>query len=889
MKHKETNPDALLDEAIRQIRDKKLDEAAVGDSARRVWARLGSAESPAVGAQAPQASGVIRSCKDWQALIPAHLKKELPEAQALLVEDHLHECVPCRRALRALKEGERIARTPLAPRRAFSWKGAAGLAAAVVVLAVGLYQTGVMDQFLPAPQGPRASVQEVEGTLFRVSAHGTEPLDSGQAIDESQEIRTAKGSRAVLQLRDGSRIEVGERTELYLTETRGGKKINLARGNIIVEAAPQREGYLRVGTSDCLVSVKGTIFSVVRGTKGSRVSVIEGEVVVEHGSETSTILPGQQISTSQSLAAVPVEREIAWSRNAGEHTALLHELTALQKDIEKVFHPDLRASPVLLDLAPAGTVAYFSLPNVSTSLPEAQRLFQERLQQSPLLRRWWSQTGEDIEPRMQEILSRLQAFGDHLGDEVAAAVVADEKGEPENLAAVAEVVNEAAFRAVLSEEVARINAEIGKEALRIVEDPFTAQSDGPGDRLFLYSGDGIFAASPSIELLRAVAEARRAGGSEFVGTPFHQRLAAAYGEGVGYLFGVDVQGLLAGGVANLKRSGASEREVFRSLGVLDVQNLIVERKPSGDGLETRAVVSFGEARRGVASWLAEPAAMGSLQFISAEANAAAAFVVKNPVLMVQDLFEIIRSSDSEAWRQLVDFQLERGINIEQDFAAPLGGEIAFALDGPVLPEPSWKLIVEVYDPARLQQTIEWAVEQINQETAQHGGPGFELLVQPAAGRVFYTLLSRDGKTEIHYVFADGYLVAGPGRALLINALQYRQTGYTLPTSPDFQELLPRDGRANFSALVYQDLGPLLQPLAERISNAAEGLGEEQRAHINEMARQLEASLAYAYAEPNRIIVASTGTGFPGFNLGGAVGLGGLMHLPEIIEEAERVN
>ena len=50
-------------------------------------------------------------CADFQALIPEFKAGRLPEARALLVKDHLHECVACRRVY----EG-RVVAMP-APRR----------------------------------------------------------------------------------------------------------------------------------------------------------------------------------------------------------------------------------------------------------------------------------------------------------------------------------------------------------------------------------------------------------------------------------------------------------------------------------------------------------------------------------------------------------------------------------------------------------------------------------------------------------------------------------------------------------------------------------------------------------------------------------------------------
>jgi membrane-associated phospholipid phosphatase len=61
-------------------------------------------------------------------------------------------------------------------------------------------------------------------------------------------------------------------------------------------------------------------------------------------------------------------------------------------------------------------------------------------------------------------------------------------------------------------------------------------------------------------------------------------------------------------------------------------------------------------------------------------------------------------------------QKNHGLNLRNDIAAPLGGEYAFAIDGPVFPTPSWKLVFQVNDPARLQQTFEQVVTEVLKRT-----------------------------------------------------------------------------------------------------------------------------------------------------------------------------
>jgi hypothetical protein len=83
--------DPELERAVSEIRDEPIDDAVVEAAAARVWARLSEAG-------AAHHEGQIRSCADFQALFAEYRAGKLSDARALLLKDHLHACVACRRA-----------------------------------------------------------------------------------------------------------------------------------------------------------------------------------------------------------------------------------------------------------------------------------------------------------------------------------------------------------------------------------------------------------------------------------------------------------------------------------------------------------------------------------------------------------------------------------------------------------------------------------------------------------------------------------------------------------------------------------------------------------------------------------------------------------------------
>lgn len=912
--HKAGDLDSLLDEAVAAVRAQPApDAAALAAAAERAWAGISGATAAAaapadaiITSQAPR-EGRIRGCADVQSLLPAYLAGALAPARALLVEDHTRECIPCRKALIALRAGSSaIVASPVRSRRQRASSGRSAISAstrAATLKAAGLVGLLALGAFLwqnLAPGGAAARVARVDGALYRVTAGGAAlaPLVNDDEIAAGDVLRTGRGAGAVLTLADGSRVEMRERSELALANRRDGATVQLLRGDVIVEAAKQgSRRHLGVTTDDCVVSVVGTVFTVASGTKGSRVGVLEGEVRVARGRETSTLRPGDQIATHASLRQVSLADEVAWSHDAERHLERVRALHGLGRDLgavldKAVAQANLRSSTALLDQMPADTLVYVALPNLAETLGEAQEILRQRLAENPALQAWWQEnvSASGGDQKLAEGIEHLRRLGSYLGEEIAVALPhgdAHQERDPRDPLLLAEVSNPQAFSAVLREEVARINQEAaasgGDAHLRVIADP-SREPDGEDELLLWLDGD-LLAASPDTARLRALQATRNAGSNAFVGSPFHRRLAAVYGEGAGWLLGADLgravgHALLADGVddpaADAEEAAAEQRHraALAASGMADARFAIVERKETGGLTETRLALSFSGPRKGIASWLAEPGPMGSLDFVSPEANLYAGFLAKSPAGMVDDLFAILTAADPQALERLAEVEAREGFDLRADLAAPLGGEIAFAIDGPYLPTPSWKLILEVYDSGRLQAAIERMAQHLRDRPERTPVPGEWVITREREGsRDFYRLAA--GTVEVHYLYEGGYLLAAPSRALLLRAVQYSETGYSLAGAERFTALLPHDREDNFSALVFQDLGGALGPLAGLLGGQA-NLAPEQQDALQQMAADAPPTLLYAYGEEDQILAGTRGSGPWASSLGSLLGIAGTL-------------
>jgi len=888
MKSETKGSERGLDRIIAEVRTQSVDEQVMEQAARRVWAQVAQL-SPSTAATAPAHIDKIRSCADFQALMQAYLAKTLSESRALLFEDHIHECVICRGALDAARSGARRESAltweqPARPLRP-GWRVAWAMAA-VLVLGVGLGVMGVGRLILGS--GTRAMVQTVDGALYHVSDRVSATLAAGRPILDSQEIRTANGSSAVIRLRDDSSIEMSQRTDLWVSRGWRGTTIHLERGKIIVRAAQQRHGRLYVATRDCLISVKGTIFAVDEGMKGSRVSVIQGEVEVEQGSNVQLLHPGDQISTQASLTPVSLTRDISWSRSSGEYLALLSEFAGLHKQLEAIPVPTPRYDSTLLKMAPVDTMLYVAIPNLGTTLSQANQLLQERIGQSEVLEQWWNQQqASGKAQKLEEMINRIHTFSEYLGDEIVIALPQDQHA-PLILAEV----KRPGFREFLQQRISELSAGIESRAT-LIDDPFSAALPPAGkDRPLVFLKNNILVMTgDTSQLQHAATLIEHSASSNFVSTPFYAAIQRAYQSGAGWLLCADMEQVLSQFVS--KKEGSGKGPDFLKdpkTGFADMRYLIMESKDTSGKTENRATISFSQDRRGIAAWLAPPSPMGTLDFVSPAASFVVSFVVKNPRDIVQEIISFARSDKPDSGEDLEEFESKTGVNLSDDLAGALGGEATFALDGPVLPTPSWQLALAVNDPARLEETIEKLVAGIGEQADQKAGQ-FNLTKEDRGGRTYYALhrilpSSQPGAlSEIDYVFVDGYLVAAPNRSLLVSSLQNRETGYSLARSTDFMSRLPRDGNTNYSAVVYQNLGAMLGPVTDLLKSTTV-LTPAQRQSVEALSRNSVPSLICAYGEPQQIVVTGTGSFF-GLVFDSLLGIGhdGPLQLLPLIEKA----
>jgi hypothetical protein len=804
---------SILERAARALRADVPDAEATAASAERVAQTLG------LSMNAEAMRDAIRSCGDVQRLFNAYRAGALPDAKALLVKAHLHDCGVC---LRQFRQGSGPAavdwsapRIASSPRHRTAWSWAFAAVAVLLISGVFLYRA-----FWAVPAGVRAEVQSIDGAAYLVSDNMDRRVMPGTPLREGEQLRTASGSRALLRLADGSTVEVNQRSTLGVGARGHNVTIALDHGAVIVQAAHRTSGYLYVRTPDCRVAVTGTVFSVDAGLKGSRVAVLQGSVQVAHAGIQAILRPGQQMATSDSLASEPLVEQFAWSPDRQKYIGLLAELANIQHEIARIPFPEPRYSSDLLARMPADTLLYISIPNVGDYVAQANSIFQDQLKQSPQLQQWWLKTHAKDPNALSDAVAKLHDVSQYLGDEVVAVGFGD--GKQSGFAVIADVE-----RSGLGQELEQQFSD-SRSRLTVLDPAALASASAPSGGIsggYVLVRDHEVIVSNTLANLRQINARLDAGTSGFASSDFGQQIGAAYSRGAGIILAANLHDMIQERMARTSQNAPREATLERT-GLNGLQYLIAEHRESNGLPRNHLNVQFAGPRRRIASWLASPAPMASLDFVSPAASIAVGALTKDPAAIADDLMQIVAQKNGRAadWSQ-IDSKLQ--ISVRDDLLASLSGEFLLAFDGPVLPTPSWKIVIGVNNPNALENALERVTTAIRSQMQDPKAHPVTIESANDNGRTFYGIRDDEtGTIMAYYTFADGYLIVAPDRALIVDALRIQASGSSLARSASFRALLPRDENENYSAVAYQNLSPVLTPLLSQFSGeTADALGK----------------------------------------------------------------
>lgn len=761
--------DNHLERALQAMKKEDVDSGTLEAARARVWERVTNAGAA--------------TCAEFRENFHAYLVNDLGASRRTLLEDHLSRCPGCRVRIAEMK-GERpvVVMMPVrSSSRGVQWGALA--AAAALVLAVLYLGRDAIDGMM-APGGPRATVVSANGGLYGLPVSS---LETGAAIGEHESVRTGPGAHAVLRLADGSMVDVNERTELFVTAAWSGQAIHLQRGDIIVQAAKQRRGHLRVLTRDSIASVKGTVFAVSAGMGGSVVSVVEGSVAVDQPGKAVLLSPGQQAASIPALSS-SVAAAVSWSPDAESYLELLGSFVKIERELANL-PAELRTSSGLLSYLPAGAVVYGAVPNPGVTINRALSLAEEQAAQNATFGAWWnSETGRQL----KQMTDRVQSVNPLLGDEI---VICASLPGPPGIDVPVPIV------------MARVQPGKRAELASALEGLFTAAGESPAS--YSVSDELMVVSNSSSHLTWVLAHLGQGAGS-----PFASAIGERYRRGVGWLIAMDAPPL----VTMASRDDAPPMKLADMIGM---KYLFLEQRAPAGAVENEVTFAFQGARTGMGSWLADAGSGGAAEYLPADALVAGYVSTREPLQLFEEFTAQITKSQPDFERGLASMDEKLGAGFVQNLTAALGTEAALALTGLSVSGPTWVMASVANNPAVIDSSLQKLVETFNAELGpDEQGKRITLLQESVGGRTWSTMKPGGLPLSITWTYDRGYLVAASDRGVAERAIATRNGGFPLVWSPEFLGQLPWSAGLHPSAFAWLNAKGALGILSALSSNPA---------------------------------------------------------------------
>ncbi len=737
-----------LEKALEEMKQEDVDAGTLEGARVRVWEKVSSAGGG--------------TCAEFRPDFRAYLAGDLDGSRRVLMEDHLSRCPACRARIAEIKGERRVVAMP--QRSSSRWVRWGTLAAAAALLFTVLYLGRDAIDAMMAPGGPRATVVTASGNLYRLPEGA---LAAGAAIGEGESVRTGPGAHAVLRLADGSMVDVNERTELFVTAVWSGQAIHLQRGDVIVRAAKQHRGHLRVLTRDSIASVKGTVFAVSAGMGGSVVSVVEGSVAVNQPGREVLLKPGEQAASNPALAS-SVQEAVSWSPSAEEYLQILGSLAKIERELAEHPTSTLRTQSALLSDLPAGAFVYGAVPNIGGTIGRALGLAEQQSSQNAAFGAWWN---SDTGRLLRQMVDRVQSVSSLLGDEIVFCASVPGLGKPVPLV-MARV--QSGRRAELATALAGLFAGTGEPA-----PPYSVSED-----LMVVSN------SPS-NLAWALDHL-----GQGVSSPFGAAIADRYRRGAGWLIGLDAEPLV-------KAAAGDDAPPIELAGMIGMKYLFLEQRAAGGPEENEVTLMFQGARKGMASWLADTGSGGAAEYLPADALVAGYASTREPLQLFAEFTAQITRANPSFQGDLAQTNEKLGADFMQNLAAAMGTEAAFALNGFSVNGPTWMVAALANNPAVIDSSLKKLVDTFNSELAPEDQDKRIVLGQESAGgRVWHTMNPGGLPFGVTWTYDSGYMVAASDRGSAERAIATRNGGSPLVWSREFQGQLPSSAGLHPSAFAW---------------------------------------------------------------------------------------
>ncbi len=547
------------------------------------------------------------------------------------------------------------------------------------------------------------------------------------------------------------------------------------------------------------------------------------------------------------LAQTAAEPEMPWAQDLKKYPGLQAELAQLVTKLQhNIQFPAPRGQSRLLPLMPESTVFYVAFPNYGEASHQALTIFRQEVQQSKPLRDWW-QHGElaTAGPKIEDALEKFYQLSQYLGDEIVISGATEGHQDP-SLLIVAEV-RKPGLKGFLQQMMVELGDK-SKPAMRILDvQELAAAKDTEKDKNGRPSQEPVVLVRPDFVIISLdVAELRnfnarlQQSSPAFGPTPFGQRVAQAYDGGTTVVAAADLRKILQ----QIPTSNDPRQMAFQRSGFAEMKYLVWEHKTTAGEAVSQAELSFTGPRHGAASWLAAPAPLGSLDFVSPKVIAAGAVRLKNLGEIFDDVQDLATASNPGAFAMLGQMEQGMGLNLKNDLLSHFAGEIALELDS-AAPAPAWKAMLRVHDGDGLQRTFSklLATMPLMAQQSVEGDVTYHSLQIPSSPK----------PTEINYAFVDGYLVIAPTHAALADAVRLHRSGESLAKSSKFLSSLPPGHSAEASALLYED--PLAM-MALRMRQASPEMAEL----LSPSSGETTPTVVGVYGEPTAIREASRSTG-----------------------------